>query len=538
MKELKAYSILYNPRRNKGTAFTKNERRKFGLTGILPDAIESMETQIMRVQGQIENLNRPINKYIYLIGLLDTNETLFFKTIMSDPEKYLPLVYTPTVGEACQRLGHIARRSRGLFISIKNKNRIESIIKNWPIKDVRFVVVTDGQRILGLGDLGICGIGIPIGKLALYTSCAGVPPEFTLPIVLDAGTDNEEFLNDPLYPGIKQKRVTGKAYDNFIDAFVKAITKVYPKVCIQWEDFAGVNAIRILDKYRDKVCTFNDDIQGTAAIAVAGFIAISRLLNKPFKEQRFLFLGAGAAAFGIADMLVKKFQKDGLSKEEAYKRCWMFDVNGLLVKSRTDLAEHQKAFAHDAEPSNDFAESIMKIKPTAIIGVSTVGGAFTQRVIENMSAINDRPIIFPYSNPTSHSECTAEQAYNWSKGKAIFASGSPFAPATYGGKTFTPGQGNNVFIFPALGLAIYATEAKRVTDEMLLTASEAVAEQITEEDFSKGLIYPPIKNIRDVSINVAVKVAEEIFRSGLARVKKPKNIRKFIKGKMYEPVYK
>ena len=351
MKELKAYSILYNPRRNKGTAFTKNERQKFGLTGILPDAIESMETQIMRVQGQIENLNRPINKYIYLIGLLDTNETLFFKTIMSDPEKYLPLVYTPTVGEACQRLGHIARRSRGLFISIKNKNRIESIIKNWPIKDVRFVVVTDGQRILGLGDLGICGIGIPIGKLALYTSCAGVPPEFTLPIVLDAGTDNEEFLNDPLYPGLKQKRITGKEYDDFIKAFVRAITKVYPKVCIQWEDFAGVNAIRILDKYRDKVCTFNDDIQGTAAIAVAGFIAISRLLNKPFKEQRFLFLGAGAAAFGIAEMLVKKFQKDGLSKEEAYNAagclmlmdCWLNQELILLniKKHLLTIVNHQ-----------------------------------------------------------------------------------------------------------------------------------------------------------------------------------------------------
>jgi len=538
MKELKGYSFLYNPRKNKGTAFTNNERQKYGLMGILPDAIESMETQIMRVQEQIENLNKPINKYIYLTGLLDTNENLFFKTLISDPAKYLPLVYTPTVGEACQKLGHIARRPRGLFISIKNKNKIETILKNWPVKDVRFVVVTDGQRILGLGDLGIFGMGIPIGKLALYTACAGVPPEYTLPIALDVGTDNEKYLNDPLYMGIKQKRATGKAYDDFIAAFVKAITKIYPKLCIQWEDFAGVNAIRILDKYRDKVCTFNDDIQGTAAIAVAGFIAISRLQNKPFKEQKFLFLGAGAAAFGIADMLVKKFQKDGLSKEEAYNRCWMFDVNGLLVKSRTDLAEHQKPFAHDAEQSNDFAESILKIKPTAIIGVSTVGGAFTQRVIENMSSINERPIIFPYSNPTSHSECTAEQAYNWSKGKAIFASGSPFAPVTYNGKTFTPGQGNNVFIFPALGLAIYATEAKRVTDEMLLTASEAVAEQITEEDFSKGLIYPPIKNIREVSVNVAVKVTEEIFRSGLARVKKPKNIRKYIKGKMYEPVYK
>ncbi len=538
MKKSTGYLMLRDPRNTKGTVFNKAERRKYKLEGLLPDAIESMETQILRIQGQLKQIELPIHKYIYLSNLLDINETLFFQTIISDPATFLPLVYTPTVGEACERFGHIARRPRGLFISIKNKNRIETLLRNWPVKDVRFIVVTDGQRILGLGDLGICGIGIPIGKLALYTSCAGVPPEYTLPIVLDAGTDNEKYLNDPLYPGLKQKRVTGKAYDDFVQAFVKAVTKVFPKVCIQWEDFAGVNAIRILEKYRDKVCTFNDDIQGTASIAVAGFIAVSRLLKKPFKVQRFLFLGAGAAAFGIADMLVKKFQKDGLSKEEAYKRCWMFDVNGLLVKSRTDLADHHLPFAHESEPSNDFAASILKIKPTAIIGVSTVGGAFTQQVIENMSSINERPIIFPYSNPTSHSECTAEQAYTWSKGKAIFASGSPFAPVTYSGKTFTPGQGNNVFIFPALGLAIYATEAKRVTDEMLLTASEAVAEQITQEDFNNGLIYPPIKNIRNVSVNVAVKVAEEIFRSGLARVKKPKNIRKFIKSKMYEPVYK
>jgi malate dehydrogenase (oxaloacetate-decarboxylating)(NADP+) len=538
MKSTTGYSILRNPRKTKGTAFTKIERRKYKIEGLLPDSIESFDTQIFRVQEQLKEIVLPIHKYIYLSNLLDINETLFFQTIISDPETFLPLVYTPTVGEACEKFGHIARRPRGLFISIKNKNKIESILKNWPVEDIRFIVVTDGQRILGLGDLGIFGIGIPIGKLALYTSCAGVPPEYTLPIVLDVGTNNEKYLNDPLYPGLKQNRVTGKAYDEFIKTFVKAITKVYPKVCIQWEDFAGVNAIRILDKYRDKICTFNDDIQGTASIAVAGFIAVSRLLKKPFKEQKFLFLGAGAAAFGIADMLVKKFQKDGLSKEDAYNRCWMFDVNGLLVKSRTDIAEHQKPFAHESEPSNDFAASILKIKPTAIIGVSTVGGAFNQQVIENMSAINDRPIIFPYSNPTSHSECTAEQAYKWSKGKAIFASGSPFAPVTYNGKTFTPGQGNNVFIFPALGLVIYATEAKRVTDEMLLTASEAVAEQISEEDFSNGLIYPPIKNIREVSINVSVKVAEEIFRSGLARVKKPKNIRKFIMSKMYEPVYK
>lgn len=534
----KSYSLLYNPRLNKGTAFTKAERKKYGLLGILPDEVETMDQQIMRIREQVDSFEKPINKYIYLTGLNDINETLFYRTVISEPARYLPLIYTPTVGEACQRLGHISRRSRGLFISIKNKNKIETILKNWPVKDIRFVVVTDGQRILGLGDLGICGIGIPIGKLMLYTSCAGVPPECTLPIVLDVGTDNEKFLNDLLYPGLKQKRASGKEYDSFVRAFVKAITKVYPRVCIQWEDFAGVNAIRILNTYRDKICTFNDDIQGTAAIALAGFIAVSRLTNKPFKDHRFLFLGAGAAAFGIADLIVRKLQKDGMTRKEALERCWMFDVNGLLVKSRTDLADHQKQFAHNSQPSADFAESILKIKPTAIVGVSTVGGAFNRQVIENMSTVNERPVIFPYSNPTSHSECTAVQAYEWSNGKAIFASGSPFAPVTYNGKTFTPGQGNNVFIFPAVGLAVYATEAKRVTDEMFITAAEAVADQITRENFDNGLIYPPVNNIREVSINVAVRVVEEIFRSRLARIKQPKNIMKFVKGKMYEPKYR
>jgi malate dehydrogenase (oxaloacetate-decarboxylating)(NADP+) len=449
----------------------------------------------------------------------------------------LPLVYTPTVGEACERFGHIARQARALFISIEQKDNIKELLKNWPVKDVRFTVVTDGERILGLGDLGLCGIGIPIGKLILYTSCAGVPPEYTLPIVLDAGTNNETFLNDPLYPGLKKKRVSGKEFDDFVEAFVTAINEVFPKICIQWEDFAGKDAIRILEKYRDRVCTFNDDMQGTAAIATAGIITGSRFSGKSFSEQRILFFGAGAAAFGIAEMLVHKFQKDGLNKEEALQRVWMFDINGLLVRSRTDLADYQKPFAHDSEPSNNFAESILKLKPTAIIGVSTVGGAFNQQVIENMCAVNERPVIFPYSNPTSHSECTAEQAYTWSKGKAIFASGSPFAPVTFEGKIFRPGQGNNVYIFPAVGLAIFATEAKRVTDEMFVTAAEAVAEQITEENFANGLIYPLIDNILEVSYNVAIKVAEKIFESGLAGVKKPADIRTFIKSKMYEPKY-
>jgi malate dehydrogenase (oxaloacetate-decarboxylating)(NADP+) len=537
MEDKKGYSLLRDPRTNKGTAFTVEERMKYGLEGLLPAQVETLETQMLRINGQLDKIDLPIHKYSYLSNLLETNETLFFNLIMNDPAKFLPLVYTPTVGEACEKFGHISRRVKGLFISINQKDRIKEILRNWPVEDVRFTVVTDGGRILGLGDLGVCGLGIPIGKLALYTGCAGVPSECTLPIVLDTGTNNEVYLNDPLYPGLKHKRIVGKEYDEFIEAFVVAINEIFPKICIQWEDFKGVDAIRILNKFRDKVCTYNDDIQGTAAIATAGFISISRLMKRPFVEQKFLFLGAGAAAFGIADLLVQKFQKDGLSRTEALEHIWMFDVNGLLVNSRNDLANYQKPFAHDGDFTNNFADAVLQVRPTAIIGVSTVGGAFNQQVIENMSLVNERPIIFPYSNPTSHAECTAEQAYTWSKGKAVFASGSPFAPVTYQGRTFTPGQGNNVFIFPAMGLAIFATEAKRVTDEMFITAAEAVAEQVTPGDFEKGLIYPQVKDILEVSFNVAVRVAEQIFVSGLAGVDKPADISAFIKSKMYEPVY-
>jgi malate dehydrogenase (oxaloacetate-decarboxylating)(NADP+) len=537
MIETEGYSLLRDPRKNKGTAFTLEERKKYGLEGLLPHAIESLETQMLRVNEQINLIDLPINKYIYLTQLLETNETLFFNLIINDPAKYLPLVYTPTVGEACEKLGHISRRVRGLFISIKQKDHIREILQNWPEQDVRFTVVTDGGRILGLGDLGVCGLGIPIGKLVLYTACAGVPPEYTLPVVLDAGTNNEAFLNDPLYPGLRQKKATGKEYDDFIEAFVMAVKEVYPKICIQWEDFKGVDAIRILNKFRNTVCSYNDDMQGTAAIATAGLISISRLMGRPFTGQKFLFLGAGAAAFGIADLLIQKFQKDGLSKEEALKHIWMFDVNGLLVNSRSDLAEYQKQFAHESQFISDFAEAVLYVRPTAIIGVSTVGGAFTQKVIENMSLVNEHPIIFPYSNPTSHSECTAEQAYMWSKGRAIFASGSPFPPLVYEGRTLTPGQGNNVFIFPAMGLAIFATEARRVTDSMFIIAAEAVAEQVTPEDFANGLIYPHVNDIVKVSFTVAVRIAEHIFECGLAGIEKPDNIGEYIKSKMYIPEY-
>ena len=537
MEMIYGKELLRNARLNKGTAFSQEEREKYGLEGLLPIKIETIDTQMTRVLGQLEQYKTNIEKYIYLSQVQDINETLYYRLIMSEPATFLPLVYTPTVGEACEKFGHIARSPKGLYIAITQKDRIRTILKNWPVKDIRFTVVTDGGRILGLGDLGMFGIGIPIGKLALYTSCAGVPPEYTLPIVLDVGTNNEKYMNDPLYPGLKQKRVTGKLYDEFIAEFVEAVQDVFPKICVQWEDFNGANAIRILDKYRDKVCRFNDDIQGTAAVAMAGFISISRLLEKPFTSQRFLFLGAGAAAYGIADMLVKKFIKDGLNRKEALKRIWMFDIKGLLVSSRKDLADHQLQFAHEAERLTDFAEAILKIKPTAIVGVSTVGGAFTKKVIENMAAINERPIIFPYSNPTSHSECTAEEAYRYSDGRAIFASGSPFAPVTYKGRKFTPGQGNNVFIFPALGLAVFATEAKRVTDDMLIVAAEAVSEQVSKVDFENGLIYPSVKMIAEVSFKVALIIAKHIFENGLAGTEPPKDFTSFIKSKMYEPIY-
>lgn len=531
------YEILHDPRLNKGTGFTDKERDMYGLHGLLPNQVEDIEQQIVRVNEQVDHFKESINKYVYLIQLLDNNQTLFFRTIMDNPVKYFPLIYTPTVGEACQKFGHIFRRPRGLYISIKDKDIIREILGNWNIKDVRVTVVTDGGRILGLGDLGISGMGIPIGKLALYTACAGIDPDYTLPIVLDTGTNNEAFLNDPLYPGLKIRRVKGKEYEEFIEEFISSITSVFPKICIQWEDFAGPDAVMILDKYREKICTFNDDIQGTAGVAAAGLISACRLTGKPITEQKFLFLGAGSAGTGIAGLLIKILQENGLSKREALDRIWMFNSKGLLVNSRSDLENYKKTFAHDHEPIADFITAIRQLRPTAIIGVSAIGGAFTKEIIETMSAINEFPLIFPYSNPTTHSECSAEEAYKWSAGKAIFASGSPFEVVELNGKKFVPGQGNNVFIFPAMGLAVFATEVKRVTDEMFICAAKALAGLVSEDMLKSGLIYPPISEIRNVSVNVAIKIAEYIFDSGLAGINRPENIEKFIKSKVYFPDY-
>jgi malate dehydrogenase (oxaloacetate-decarboxylating)(NADP+) len=530
-------ALLRDPQLNKSTAFTEAEREALGLLGLLPEGIDSEETQIQRVHLQLSKKPNDLEKYIYLSQLQDTDETLFYRVLMSDPAQFLPLVYTPTVGEACQQFGHIMRRPKGLYLGINRKGRVREILRNWPKQDVRFIVVTSGERILGLGDLGANGMGIPIGKLALYTACAGIPPQYSLPILMDCGTNNDALLRDPLYLGLRQTRPSVAELDEFVEEFVSAVQDEFPNCCIQFEDWAGVDAVRLLNRYRDKVCCFNDDIQGTAAVALAGLLGAMRIIGGKLSEQRFLFLGAGSAGIGIANMLAQVMTSEGLSLEEARARISLFDVNGLLESSRKDILDFQKPYAHPHAPTKDFVEAIESIKPIAIIGVSTVAKAFNQRVIEAMARVNQRPIIFPYSNPTSHLECTAEEAYRWSEGRAIFASGSPFPPVRFGDKTFVPGQGNNVYIFPAIGLAVYATRAKRVTDDMFIAAARAVAGEVTQAELDVGLIYPPQSTIFKTELHAAERVADVIFTHKLARVDRPDDIDSFIQQHLYKPEY-
>ncbi len=531
-------ALLRDPQLNKSTAFTESEREALGLLGLLPEGIDSEQTQIQRVQLQLSQKPNALEKYIYLSQLQDADETLFFRVLMSDPAQFLPIVYTPTVGEACLQFGHIMRRPKGLYVSIKRKGRVREILRNWPGRDVRFIVVTSGQRILGLGDLGANGMGIPIGKLALYTACAGVPPQFTLPVLIDCGTSNESLLRDPLYLGLRQPRPAVAELDEFVDEFITAVHEEFPDCCIQFEDWAGVDAVRLLARYRDRICCFNDDIQGTAAVALAGILGALRVTGGKLSEQTFLFLGAGSAAIGIANLLTQAMTLEGLTPEQARARSWLFDINGLVESTRADLADFQQPYAHPHAPSKDFVQAIESLKPAAIIGVSTVAKAFNQHVIEAMARINRRPIIFPYSNPTSHSECTAEEAYRWSKGRAIFASGSPFPPVRFNDKTYLPGQGNNVYIFPAIGLAVYATKAKRVTDDMFIAAAQAVADQVTQAELDVGLIYPPQSTILNTELYAAERVAEVIFASNLATVPAPKDIPKFVRSQTYKPEYR
>jgi malate dehydrogenase (oxaloacetate-decarboxylating)(NADP+) len=529
--------LLRDPQHNKSTAFTEVEREELGLTGLLPSGVDTEETQVRRALQQIGYKPTDLERYIYLISLLDTNETLFYKVVMSDPARFLPILYDPTVGEVCLKFGHIFRRPRGVYLSLKHKGRLREVLSNWPEKDVRVICITSGERILGLGDLGANGMGIPIGKLQLYTACAAVPPQYLLPVHMDFGTNNQELLNDPLYLGLRQARVSTGERDELVDEFVQAVQEVFPGCCIHFEDWAGVDAERLLKRYREKVCCYNDDIQGTAGVALAGILSALRITGGKLSDQRILFLGAGSAGIGIADLIASAMTLDGLTEDQARARISHFDINGLLEPSRTDLFDFQRPYAHPHAPSRDFVSVIEDLKPTAIIGVSTKGKTFTQKVIEAMSRINKRPIIFAYSNPTEHAECTAEEAYRWSEGRALYAAGVQFQPVRYNGKTLVPGQGNNLYIFPAVGLAIYATQARRVTDEMFIAAAQAVAEQISKAELDAGILYPPQSNILQTEITTAQRVAEVIFDRGLAGVKRPKDLRVFLESQLYKPEY-
>jgi malate dehydrogenase (oxaloacetate-decarboxylating)(NADP+) len=529
--------LLHDPLLNHGTAFTKEEREKLGLKGLLPYQVIPQTKQVERI---LENFNRKPNdleKYILLIGLQDRNENLFYRVVMENLDTMMPIIYTPTVGQACQEYAHIYRRPRGMFITVKDKGNIANILKNWPHADVRAIVVTDGERILGLGDLGANGMGIPVGKLSLYTACAGIHPATTLPITLDVGTNNEALINDPFYIGIKEPRLRGEAYDELVEEFVMAVQEQFPHALLQFEDFANTNAFRLLEKYRNRICTFNDDVQGTASVTLAGIYSALRLTGGQLKDQKILFLGAGEAGIGIADLIVSGMMEEGITEEEARAQCWFVDSHGLVVKSRTDLAHHKLPYAHEHEPMTDLLTAVEALKPTALIGVSGQPRTFTQEIVERMAEYNEKPMVFALSNPTSKAECTAEEAYTWSNGRAIFASGSPFDPVTYNGKTYVPGQGNNSYIFPGVGLGVIAVAAKRVTDEMFMTAAKTLALQVSETDLDMGRIYPPLQDIRKVSSTIAVAVAEVAYKRGLATTPRPDDLLAHVKAHMFNPIY-
>jgi malate dehydrogenase (oxaloacetate-decarboxylating)(NADP+) len=529
--------LLHDPLWNKGTAFSEGERDAFGLRGLLPPRVATQETQVKRVLDNLGRKPNDLERYICLMSLQDRNENLFYRVVMSNFEEMMPLIYTPTVGQACQQYGHIFRRPGGLYICVKDRGRVKQILQNWPYRDVRILVVTDGERILGLGDLGANGMGIPVGKLALYTACAGIPPERCLPVMLDMGTNNQSLLNDPLYIGVPERRVRGEIYDDLLDEFVAAAQEVFPKVCIQLEDFGNANAFRVLERYQRRACLFDDDIQGTASVALAGIYAALSLAGSELANQKFLFLGAGQAGIGIANLLVMALKKEGLKETDARLKCWFVDSDGLVVKSRGNLAKHKQPYAHDFPAESNFLRAVETICPTVIIGACGVPNSFTQRVVEAMARLNRRPIILALSNPTSKSECTAEEAYLWSGGRAIFASGSPFGPFALNGQKLSPGQCNNAYVFPGLGLGVMASEADRVIGEMFLAASTALSDLVSDNDLSQGRIFPSLGRIREVSAAIAAAVAEVAFEHSLTRMIRPDDLHAHIKAQMYDPSY-
>ena len=535
LKNLRGRTLLQDPVFNKGTVFSEAERDIFGLRGLLPPRIFSPEERTLHIINNVRRKTTDLEKYLYLAGLQNRNERLFYRVLMNNMQELMPVIYTPTVGQACQEYSKVFSEPLGIFITKNDRGKMKKILKNWPHKNVRVIVVTDGERILGLGDLGANGMGIPIGKLSLYTACAGIDPRFCLPVTIDVGTNNQELLIAPDYIGLPEPRLRGREYDLLINEFMAAASKIFPGVMIQMEDFGNVNAFRLLEKYRDAYCMFNDDIQGTASVALAGLYSALRITGGKLSKQRLLFLGAGEAAIGIGNLVSSAMMEEGLSLAEAHLNCWFVDSKSLVVKSRSDLAEHKRPYAHDYPFQKDLLSAVEAIKPTAIIGVSGQPQTFTPEIIKAMGRLNDRPIIFALSNPTSKAECAADEAYHYTEGRAIFASGSPFPEVKIDGKTFVPGQANNAYIFPGVGLGVIAAEASRVTDEMFTAAAKSLVEQVTAEDLKKGCLFPSLTRIREVSANIALAVAKVVFKRNLTTMMEPTDLAGHIKSIMYEP---
>jgi len=533
---------LRDPARFKGMAFTLEERQTLGIHGMLPPRIKTIDEQAENCMRNLRRFTDPLNQYMYMVDLLDRNEKLFYKLLSENTMELMPIVYTPTVGLACQKLGLAFKRPQGLFISIHDKGHVYDVLKNWPEQDVRAIVVTDGERILGLGDLGAQGMGIPVGKLALYTALAGIPPHQTLPVTLDVGTNRQELLDDIDYIGLRHKRVIGAEYDEFVDEFMQAVVKRYGQNClIQFEDFGNHNAFRFLEKYRNKYCTFNDDIQGTASVAVAGILAAVKATNTRLQDHTFLFQGAGEASIGIATLLAMAMQKrEGIPMEQGLSKIWLKDSRGLIVKGRSKggITEHKAPFAHEHAEMDELGDIVKELRPTVLIGAAAVPRVFTEEIIRDMARFNEAPIIFALSNPTSMAECTAEEAYTFSDGRAVFASGSPF-PTFHGfGKTYEPGQGNNAYIFPGASLAVIAAGIHHISEDVFLSSAEALADMVSQEDLAVGRLYPPLSNIREISVKIATQVAKEAYVAGTASTyPEPQDKEAFIRSHLYDYNY-